>query len=121
MGGLPDGEDVESMLIGKLRLFEDNPKLAVMAMLLHEADIATSAGLTYGQSKAETINIMEERGLKTAGPKVLLRFLIEQLDGRMMTPAGQVLFAGQMASIMQQANDDAGAGIETFYSSDRES
>lgn len=115
MGGGPEGEDVESMMIGKLRLFEDNPKLAVMAMLLHEADIATSAGLSYEQSRLETISIMEERGVKTAGPKTLLRFLIEQLDGRMVTPAAQKLFSGEMAVIMQQAEDDVRAGVETFY------
>lgn len=114
MGGV-EGEDIESMMIGKLRLFEESPKLAVMAMMLHEADIATSAGLTYEQSRSETINIMEERGVQNAGPKTLLRFLTEQLDGRMMTPAAQKLFAGEMAAIMQQAEDDIQAGVETFY------
>lgn len=113
MGGA-DGEDVESMMIGKLRLFEDNAKLAVMAMMLHEADIATSAGLSYEQSRSETVDIMEERGILNAGPKTLLRFLTEQLDGRMMTPAAQKLFAGEMAIIMQQAEDDILAGVETF-------
>lgn len=112
---LPEGEDVETMMMGKLRRFEDNPRLAMMAMLLHEADIATSAGLTYEQSKAETISIMEERGITTAGPKTLLRFLIEQLDGKMMTPAAQALFAGPMAGIMQQANDELSSGVESFY------
>ncbi len=114
MGGVED-EDVESMMIGKLRLFEENQKLAVMAMMLHEADIATSAGLSYEQSKIESINIMEERGVRNAGPKTLLRFLTEQLDGRMMTPAAQKLFSGEMSIIMQQAEDDIRAGVETFY------
>lgn len=113
---LPESEDVESMMIGKLRRFEDNPRLVMMAMLLHEADIATSAGLTYDQSKAETIDIMEERGIKTAGPKTLLRFLTEQLDGKLMTPAAQALFGSSMTAIMQQANDELAAGAETFYS-----
>ncbi|HEY8189166.1 MAG TPA: hypothetical protein VIF12_00660, partial [Micavibrio sp.] len=78
-----------------------------------EADIATSAGLTYAQSKAETINFMEERGAG-AGPKVLLRFLADQLNGRMITPPAQFLFAGRMESIMQQANDDMNAGLENY-------
>jgi hypothetical protein len=112
LGGL-SGDDANSMMIGKLRLFQGNPRLALMAMMLHEADIATSAGLTYEQSKAETINFMEERGAD-AGPKVLLRFLAEQLNGRMITPPAQFLFAGRMESIMQQANDDMNAGIERY-------
>ncbi len=112
---LPDDVDVEMMMIGKLRRFEDSPRLALMAMLLHEADIATSSGLSYEQSRAETISIMEERGMTTAGPKVLLRFLIEQLNGCMVTPAAQQLFSKEMADIMQQAEDDLRAGVESYY------
>ena len=114
-GGLPEGEDIGMMTVGKLRLFDENPKLALMAMMMHEADIATSAGLSYEQSIIETIHFMEERDLKTAGPAVLLRFLTEQMDGRMMTPAAQALFGSQMAVIMQQAEDDLRRGCNTFY------
>lgn len=114
MGDAGADGDVESMMIGKLRLFDENPKLAAMAMLLHEADIATSAGLSYDQSVQETISIMQERGIASASPKTLLRFLIEQLDGQMMTPAAQVLFSGQMARIMEQAEEDIRNGVESY-------
>lgn len=107
-------EDVETMILGKLRRFEDNPRLALLAMLLHEADIATSSGLSYEQSRIETINIMRERGLDHAGPGILLRFLTEQLHGRMMTPAAQALFGTEMAAIMQQAEQDLRGGAERF-------
>lgn len=112
---LPDDVDVGMMMIGKLRRFENSPRLALMAMLLHEADIATSSGLSYEQSRAETISIMEERGMTTAGPKVLLRFLIEQLNGCMITPAAQLLFGKELADIMKQAEDDLRAGVESYY------
>lgn len=111
---LPADEDVETMILGKLRRFEDNPRLALLAMLLHEADIATSAGLSYEQSRIETINIMRERGLDHAGPGILLRFLTEQLQGRMMTPAAQTLFSAEMNIIMQQAAADLQGGAERF-------
>ncbi len=114
LNDLPADEDVETMILGKLRRFEDNPRLALMAMLLHEADIATSSGLSYEQSRTETINIMRERDLDIAGPGVLLRFLSEQLHGRMMTPAAQKLFGAQMAVIMQQAEADLRDGTERF-------
>lgn len=114
LGGLPEGESVENMLLGKMRRFEDNPRLSIMAMLLHEADIATSAGLTYDQSKIETINIMGECGLDIAGPDVLLKFLNEQLGGTMITPAAQKIFAGSMEDIIQQANHDLQSGIDRF-------
>ena len=111
---LPEEEDVEAMILGKLRRFEDNPRLSLLAMLLHEADIATSSGLSYEQSRIETINIMRERGLDIAGPAILLRFLTEQLHGRMMTPAAQALFGAEMAVIMQQAEADLLSGTERF-------
>lgn len=108
-------EDIESMMIGKLRRFEDNPKLALLAMLLHEADVATSAGLSYEQSRLETISIMEERGLKIAGPKVLLKFMIEQMGGQLYTPAAKIIFSDIMEKIMQQASADLQSGVQSYY------
>jgi len=58
---------------------------------------------------------MEERGVTTAGPRVLLRFLIEQLNGCMVTPAARQLFGKEMTSIMQQAKDDLNDGVESYY------
>lgn len=112
---LPAGEDIESMMIGKLRRFEDNATLALLAMLLHEADVATSAGLSYEQSRLETISIMEERGLKIAGPKVLLKFMIEQMGGQLYTPAAKMIFSGTMEKIMQQASADLQSGVQSYY------
>ncbi|MDB5492085.1 MAG: hypothetical protein JWO78_1934 [Micavibrio sp.] len=114
LGGMPEGEDIENMLIGKLRRFEDNPRLSIMAMLLHEADIATSAGLTYAVSKMETRKIMQEYELDIAGPKVFLKFMSEQLGGSMVTPAAQQVFGAQMEDIMRQAFADQAAGVEKF-------
>lgn len=108
-------EEVLNYIIGKLRLFDDNPKLALMAMMLHEADIATSAGLSYEQSIKETIDIIEERDMKTAGPRVLLAFLQEQLEGGMKTESARILFSSAMETIMAQARADFQSGRETFY------
>lgn len=108
-------EEVLNYIIGKLRLFEDNPDLALMAMMLHEADIATSAGLTYEQSIKETIDIIEERGMKSAGPRVLLAFLQEQLEGKMKTESAKILFGPAMDAIMDQASTDFQNGRETYY------
>ncbi len=109
------GEDVSLMTMGRLRRFEDNPALTLMAMILHEADIATSAGLSYDQTVLETINIMEERGVTTAGPKTVLSFLREQLGETMFTQAGRRLFGGVMADIIARAEKEQAAGRTTFY------
>ena len=114
LGGLGDGGEIENMLIGKLRRFEDNPRLSIMAMLLHEADIATSAGMTYETSKIETVKIMGECNLDIAGPGAFLKFMKEQLGGSMVTPAAQQLFGAQMEEIMRQASADLASGVEKF-------
>ena len=108
-------EKVLDYMMGKLRRFDENRKLSLMAMLLHEADIGTSAGLSYEQSIKETIDIIEERGMKTAGPKVLLAFMQEQLGGSMKTQASKAVFGPAMEVILDHARQDMELGRETFY------
>ncbi len=110
-----DREDVGMMMVGKLRRYEDNPKLILMAMILHEADIATSAGLSYEQTIKETINIMEERGVKTPGPHTVIAFLREQLGETMFTEAGKQLYGKVMADVIVRAEQDKARGRATFY------
>lgn len=108
-------EDVSMMMMGKLRRFEDNPKLVLMAMMLHEADVATSAGLSYEQTVKETINIMEERGLKVAGPRTVLAFLREQLGETMFTESSRQIFGVVMGEVIRRAEADIERGRKTFY------
>ncbi len=107
--------DASLMMMGKLRRYEDNPRLVQMAMLLHEADIGSSAGLGYEQTKLETINIMEERGMKSAGPKVVIAFLREQLGETMYTEAAKQTFGPAMDIVIRSAEHDFENGVETFY------
>lgn len=108
-------EDVSMMMMGKLRRYEDNPRLVLMAMILHEADVATSAGVSYEQTIKETVNIMEERGVKTAGPRTVLAFLREQLGETMFTEASKQLYGEVMADVIRQAEEDIERGRTTFY------
>lgn len=113
VGGVSDHE-FGMMSVGKLRRFYDNPALAQMAMMLHEADIGSSAGVSYEQSRLETAAIMAEQGGRTAGPKNLLVFLTQQLDGQMSTAAAQSVFGPAMRDIIARANEDVESGIEKF-------
>ena len=110
-----DSEDVSMMMMGKLRRYEDNPRLVLMAMMLHEADVGTSAGLSYEHTVKETINIIEERGLKTAGPRTVLAFLREQLGETMFTEAAKQIFGPVMAIVIEQAEQDILRGRQTYY------
>ena len=110
-----DREDVQTMMVGKLRQFQDNPRLVMMAMLLHEADIATSAGLSYEQTIKETISILEERGLQIAGPKTVLAFLREQLGETMFSDASKRLYGRVIQDVIARAEQDLEAGRQTYY------
>ncbi len=107
-------EDVSIMMMGKLRRYEDHPKLVLMAMLLHEADVGTSAGLSYDRTIIETVAFLGERGISAAGPKVVLAFLRDQLGETLFTDAGRALFGPGMARVISQAEQDVLAGKDTF-------
>lgn len=109
-----DSEDVSMMMMGKLRRYEDNPKLVLMAMLLHEADIGTSAGLSYERTITETVAFLRERNITQAGPKTIIAFLRDQLGETMFTNAGKQLFGAAMAHIIEQASQEIMAGKEQF-------
>lgn len=109
-----ESEDVSMMMMGKLRRYEDNPNLILMAMLLHEADVGTSAGLSYEKTISETIAFLEERGITLAGPKTVLAFLRDQLGETMFTDAGKQLFGPVMVDVIAQAEQDIINGRESF-------
>ncbi len=109
-----DSEDVSMMMMGKLRRYEDNKNLILMAMFLHEADIGTSAGLSYDRTISETIAFLEERGITLAGPKTVLAFLRDQLGETMFTDAGKQLFGPVMTQVIAQAEQDIVNGRESF-------
>ncbi|MCB1555687.1 MAG: hypothetical protein KDJ15_00050 [Alphaproteobacteria bacterium] len=108
-------EDVSLMMMGKLRRYEDNPRLVMLAMFLHEADIASSAGMSYEWTIRETIKFMDERQMRSAGPKVVLAFLREQLGETLFTEAGKTLYAAVMQDVIRQAEEDILSGRETYY------
>lgn len=110
-----DSEDVSMMMMGKLRRYEDNPKLVLMAMFLHEADIGTSAGLSYERTITETVSFLLERNITQAGPKTVIAFLRDQLGETMFTNAGKQLFGPAMTDVIAQAEQDILAGKDSFY------
>lgn len=109
-----NSEDVSTMMMGKLRRFEDSPALVLAAMMLHEADVGTSAGLSYARTIKETIDLMAERGVNKAGPATVLAFLREQLGETMFTEAGKQIFGPVMAQVIAQAEKDVAAGRKSF-------
>ena len=59
----------------EIKALESSPTLTLMCLMMHEADIATSAGLHYNITKYETSLLMQEIGTAAARPIQILNFL----------------------------------------------
>lgn len=108
--GIGDDDEVAMMMMGKLRRFEDNKKLALMAMMLHEADVACSAGMSYEWTIKETQKFMEERCMDMPMSKIILAFLNEQLGSTLFTAAGQAIYGTVMTHVIEAAEKELQAG-----------
>lgn len=93
---------------------EKDSALTTMCLILHEADIATSAGLTYEVTKYETALLMEEFKGDKAYPSQVVDFLEQVCQRRFLSDAGQKLYAANMARIYALADQDAKDGDEPF-------
>ncbi len=94
-----------------LAVLEVNADLTTMALLLHEADIATSAGLDYDVTCFETALYKREIGDVSASPQDIVDFLKDVCHQRMLSDAGQALYAANMARIFALAETDIKEGV----------
>lgn len=97
-----------------LKILESNPRLTMMCMLLHEADIATSAGLSYDVTKFETSLFAVEIGKDCAKPHMVIDFLEKVCQRKMFSDAAQKLFAANMARIYILAEEDMDSGDHPY-------
>ena len=103
-----------------LESLEESAQLTNMACLLHEADIATSAGVNYAVTKFETCLLMEEVGGADAEarPALVLDFLDKICQRRFLSDAGQKLFGANLARIYALAEKDDMAGNHPYPRAD---
>lgn len=101
-------------LSGNIEVLEKNPKLATQCLLLHEADIATSAGLSYEVTKYETSLLMREFKDDTAHPSNVVDFLKQICQRAMLSEAAQKLYAANLARIYTLAEDEMNAGDPAY-------
>lgn len=100
-----------------IRILEKDDRLSQLCLFLHEADIATSAGITYDVTKFETVLLMEEFGRERAHPSQVVDFLNQICQRRFLSEAGQKLYAAPLARIYAQAEEDMRNGDEEYPSS----
>ncbi|MGB4106975.1 MAG: hypothetical protein WBK55_04180 [Alphaproteobacteria bacterium] len=98
----------------ELEALETNPHLAMMCMILHEADMGTSAGLDYTLTTYETSTYKREMGEARAYPQDVVDFLNDICQRQMLSDAGQRLFAANMARIFALAEKEISDGNHAF-------
>lgn len=96
-------------LDGGLEILQKRADLVTSSLLLHEADLSTSAGLEYGITTFETALHREESAGDRARPSHVVSFL-EKICGGMLSDAGKKLYAANMQTILQKAKADQAAG-----------
>ena len=96
-------------LDAELARLQKSPVLAAMSLLLHEADISTSAGIHYDVTKYETAIYAQEIG-EEARPSHIVEFLDTVCQKRMLSDAAQKLYAANMARIYALAAEDVKNG-----------
>ncbi|MCC6598164.1 MAG: hypothetical protein IT559_05200 [Alphaproteobacteria bacterium] len=108
--------DADFYLSSDLSILRGRPDLCQMALLLHEADIATSAGLDYGLSQHETDLYCREIGENYATPSFILAFFEKTCEKQFLSEAGQLLYADNMTRIHECVRQDVMAGNKPFTS-----
>jgi hypothetical protein len=112
LGGKEGGSAPE--LNDDLKILLDRPDLTLMGLILHEADIAASAGLDYVVTKYETRLYRDEIAHEKAGPQHVLNFLDEICQRQMLSGAGQKLYAANLARICALAEEGVKEGNQPY-------
>lgn len=99
-------------LTDDLEILRKRADLALLAMLMHEADIATSAGLDYEVTAYETALYHQETTGNAAKPSHIVDFLNRICQNRFHTEAGKKLYAANMERIYAQALQAVEVGDE---------
>ncbi len=97
-----------------LKILEKDKALTTLCLFMHEADIATSAGMTYEITQYETGLIMEEFKEDKAYPADVVAFLNQICQRHFLSDAGQKLYAANIARIYALAEEDVKNGNQPF-------
>ncbi len=100
-------------LDAELNALEKDAPLVMMALILHEADIGTSAGLDYSLTTYESTLYRREMG-EQAFPRDVVGFLRDVCQRAMISDAGKKLFSANMARVLALAERDFADGNRAY-------
>ncbi len=98
----------------ELSALEKDSALTMMAIILHESDIGTSAGLDYSVTTYETGLYKKEMGQAQAFPEDVVDFLNDICQRQMLSDAAQRLYAANMARIFALAEKEIADGNHAY-------
>lgn len=112
---LGDDKKMDSLNLAKdLRVLQKDKKLTMMSLILHEADVGTSAGLGYEVTQYETALYRKEVCDDEARPHHIVDFLHNICQRSMLSEAAQKLYAANLARTLILAEEAVKNGDEPF-------
>lgn len=87
----------------RLGVLNDDPEYVEMAVYLHEADLATSAGLDYATTQEETALFYEEAHGRVHSDADIVEFLQGICADAFYSEAGKKMFQDNKAKILERA------------------
>lgn len=111
--GTSDYDD-NVQLCAQLQMLEENARLCLMCMILHEADIMNSAGVSYDITVDESIRVSREMDKTNATPEDTYLFLKMICHEKMTTDAAQFLASENLMQISARVNEDIKNGVLSY-------
>ncbi len=100
-----DEEEASLLLREDLSILRERSDLTLFCMMLHEADVMNSAGVSYEVTQKESVAIAREIGTE-ASPEDTLLFLEKICHNEMQTHSAQYLAQDNFESIRMRIMDD---------------
>ncbi len=107
-------EGDESELSEELSVLLENSHLCLLSVMLQEADIMNSAGVSYDITCYESIAVSKEIGRSRALPEDTLLFLNTICNGRMLSDAARFLADDNLEKIIGQVLEDYRNGNKPY-------
>ena len=98
----------------ELSVLENNDRLSLLCVMLHEADIMNSAGVDYEITCYESVSVSKEFGESGAYPEDTLLFLDKICNGGFCSDAGSFLADDNLALIKDQIMKDFKSGNSSY-------
>ncbi len=98
----------------ELKPLIENDRLCLLCMMLHEADIMNSAGISYDMMRTESVAISKEAGEDRAYPEDALLFLNKICKNVMLSDAASYLADANLDVILNTVMKDYKDGNKTY-------